>query len=93
VPDVEGVHFAAGKNVDCERRLEFYKSAQWCVRFFPPGWKPGSTAGKDARRYRRAETTPRLAHRVEGEAADDCARAEGVIRLVVRNILDDAGSA
>jgi len=22
------------------------------TRFFPPGWKPGSTAGKDARRYR-----------------------------------------
>jgi hypothetical protein len=22
-----------------------------CVRFVPPGWQPGSTAGKDAHRY------------------------------------------
>jgi hypothetical protein len=25
--------------------------ARFCVRSFPPGWKPGSTAGKDVRRY------------------------------------------
>lgn len=29
--------------------------------------------------HRRAETTPRPAHQVEGEAAADCASAEGVI--------------
>jgi len=29
--------------------------------------------------HRRAETTPRPAHRVEGEAADAYARADGVI--------------
>jgi len=49
------------------------------VRFFRRAGKPGSTAGKDARRYSRAETTPRPAHRVEGEATDARARAEGVI--------------
>ena len=31
------------------------------------------TSGKDARRYNRAETTPRPAHQVEGEAPSACA--------------------
>jgi hypothetical protein len=31
-------------------------SSRWAgVRFYPPGWKPGSTAGRDACRYGVAE--------------------------------------
>jgi hypothetical protein len=31
-----------------------------CERFSPPGWKPGSTAGKDARRYNRRHFAPNI---------------------------------
>ena|ERR1039457_7191964 len=58
------------KTVASETRLEFFQGAWWCVRFFPPGW--------EARRYSRAETTPRPAYRVEGEATAARARPEGV---------------
>ena len=51
------------------------------VRFFPPGWEARLYGRKDARRYSRAGTTPRPAHRVEGGATGGNAavRAEGVI--------------
>ena len=73
----------------CELRvMRFYKYAAptalrpWVL--FRRAGKPGSTAGKeDARRYNRAETTP--AHRVEGEATDARACAEGVIEPSQRN--------
>ena len=55
--------------MECERRLEFFQRTWLYVRISPPGW--------EARLYGRAETTPRPAHRVEGEAVD--ASAEGVI--------------
>ncbi len=43
----------------------------------------GGWTGKDARRYSRTQTTPRPAHRVEGEAADARAAADGVVAQTV----------
>ena len=48
LPDVEGGILPSGKggrNIKCRQN---YQPANW---FCPPGWKPGSTAGRDARRY------------------------------------------
>ena len=65
--------------VESERRVEFSRRLGCACGFFRRAGKPCFTAGKDARRYSRAETTPRPAHRIEREAADARARAEGVI--------------
>src|ERR1019366_6160771 len=51
LPDVEGGIPAARKKT-YERSTSFKITATVVFRrFVPPGWKPGSTAGKDACRY------------------------------------------
>ena len=44
LPAVEGGILPPGSMPDFSRASKF-------SRFFPPGWKPGATAGVDARRY------------------------------------------
>jgi hypothetical protein len=50
LPDVEGGILPPGKTVAMFGAWKF-SNIQLGVRFFPPGWKPGSTAGRDACRY------------------------------------------
>ena len=67
--------------VESERRVEFSRRLGCACGVFRRAGKRGSTAGKDARRYSRAETTPRPAHR-EGEA-DTRARTEDDVAQTV----------
>ena len=48
---VEGGILPPGINTRMSSDPRNFQRAWFCVRSFPPGWKPGSTAGKDARRY------------------------------------------
>jgi len=51
VPDVKGGIPAARHGGDISVAVKMKGRVLADDRFFPPGWKPGSTAGKDARRY------------------------------------------
>ncbi|MGA2855197.1 MAG: hypothetical protein ABSE90_13865, partial [Verrucomicrobiota bacterium] len=46
-------------------------------RFVPPGWKPGSTAGEDARRHRQKEKI-----HFRRRAVPPRHRGEGVLKVV-----------
>ncbi len=51
LPDVEGGILPRGKNAKIISHRQNPFTSLACARFPPPGWKPGSTAGREARRH------------------------------------------
>src|SRR6266487_2512061 len=54
------------KTIQLSSDLRNLRRIWCCARPFPPGWKPGSTAGPEARRYGIVENVAHRLDRIDG---------------------------